>query len=111
MSHELRTPLTGMLGFIELINRETHGPIGNKQYGEYISLMWKSGCHMLTLINDILDFSKIEAGKLELDEAAFHLSEVTDSTTDILAHRAHERGIELACFVAPEVPSPSLQHH
>ena len=104
MSHELRTPLTGMLGFIELINRETHGSIGNKQYSEYISLMWKSR-HMLTLINDILDFSKIEAGKLELDEAAFHLSEVTDSTTDILAHRAHERGIELACFVAPEVPT------
>lgn len=104
MSHELHTPLTGMLGFVELMDRETHGPIGNLQYREYVGLIWKSGRHILRLINDILDFSKIEAGHLEFDIAPFDLAEVTDDAIEILSNRAHEQGIALACFVAPEVP-------
>jgi signal transduction histidine kinase len=104
MSHELHTPLTGMLGFVELMDRETHEPMGNLQYREYVGLIWKSGRHILRLINDILDFSKIEAGGLELHLAPFDLAEVTDDAIEIFAGRAHEQGIALACFVAPDVP-------
>ena len=56
-------------------------------------------------INDILDFSKIEAGKLELERDPTSAC-ATRSTTPCgsLAPRAHEKGLELACRIRPDVP-------
>ena len=57
-----------------------------------------SGDALLGVINDILDFSKIEAGKLELDIDDFDLREVVEDTAEVLAHQAHQKGIELTAW-------------
>ena len=62
VSHELRTPLNAVIGFSEMIQNETFGPVGDSHYREYAKDIHDSGCHLLSLINDILDVSKIEAG-------------------------------------------------
>ncbi len=59
---------------------------------------------LLTVINDVLDFSKIEAGRLDLDETDFDLRETVGDAAKLLALRAAEKGLELACDVAPDVP-------
>ena len=59
---------------------------------------------LLTVINDILDFSKIEAGKIDLEAVDFNLRDCLESTLKTLALRADEKGLELLCEVAPEVP-------
>jgi len=64
-----------------------------------------SGDTLLTVINDILDFSKIEAGKIDLEAIDFDLRESLESTLKTLALRADEKGLELLCEVAPEVPA------
>ena len=63
---------------------------------------------LLTVINDILDFSKIEAGKLDLDEIEFPLRDSLEETVKLLALRAHEKGLELICDFAPDVPESVL---
>jgi len=63
-----------------------------------------SAASLLTLINDILDFSKIEAGKLDLDVADFSLRQSIGETLKALGFRAHQKGLELAWRVAPDVP-------
>ena len=63
-----------------------------------------SGEALLSVINDILDFSKIEAGKLALDCSTFDLRESLGDTMKSFAIRAHQQGLELACFIHPEVP-------
>ena len=63
-----------------------------------------SGEALLSVINDILDFSKIEAGKLALDCSTFDLRESLGDTMKSFALRAHQQGLELACFIHPEVP-------
>nr|MBA2917393.1 sensor histidine kinase [Candidatus Liberibacter asiaticus] len=70
MSHELRTPLNAILGFSEVIELETMGPLNNETYKEYIGDIHRSGQHLLNLINEILDLSRIEAGRYELSESA-----------------------------------------
>ena len=60
---------------------------------------------LLGLINDILDFSKIEAGKLDLERVDFDLRDALDETMRPLALRAHQKGLELAYHVGPEVPA------
>ena len=67
--------------------------------------MASSAESLLDLLNDILDFSKIEAGRLTLDEMPFNLREVLDDTVKMLGHRAHAKGLELACHIRSDVPA------
>ena len=59
---------------------------------------------LLTVINDILDFSKIEAGKIDVEAIDFDLRECLETTLKTLALRADEKGLELLCEIAPDVP-------
>ena len=103
MSHEVRTPMNGVLGMAELLLQTDMSPDQREQ----LEIIKISADSLMGVINDVLDFSKIEAGKLDLDAIAFDLRSTLDDTMLALAPRAHQKGLELACEVSPEVP-PAL---
>ncbi|MEG3931327.1 AAA family ATPase [Microcoleus sp. T3_B1] len=92
MSHELRTPLNGILGYTQILKRDT-GLTSQQNSG--INIIHQCGEHLLTLINDVLDLSKIEAGKMELYLTEFHLSDFLQGITEICQIRAQQKGISL----------------
>src|SRR5437762_4786793 len=95
MSHEIRTPMNGVLGMAELL-LEAGLTSTQRKYAETVQ---RSGKNLLGLINDLLDFSKIEAGKLELENVDMDLRRTLEDVVDLLAERAHVKGLELACSI------------
>ena len=94
MSHELRTPLNAIIGFSEILKDEVLGEL-SKQQLDYVSEIFKSGHHLLSLINDILDLSKVEAGKMELFLERVELKGFIASTLSVVKESAMKKDIEL----------------
>ena len=90
MSHELRTPLTGILGFSEALQLKAYGELSDKQT-KTIKSIEDSGRHLLELINDILDLSKIEAGKLELQFTTCSITDICQSSLQLIKGMANQK--------------------
>jgi signal transduction histidine kinase/DNA-binding response OmpR family regulator/HPt (histidine-containing phosphotransfer) domain-containing protein len=105
MSHEIRTPMNGVLGMAELLSQSTSLDVRQRRYAATIR---QSGSALLDIINDILDFSKIEAGKLELHMAPFCVRDIVEDAVDILAERAHSKGLELICDIPADLDTQVL---
>ena len=98
MSHEIRTPMNAILGLTYLARRADPNP---QQLG-YLTKIGNAADSLLGIINDILDFSKIEAGKLELEIISFSLNDVLTHLLDVVAQKAHDKGIALVSVIAKE---------
>jgi PAS domain S-box-containing protein len=101
MSHELRTPLNAILGFSRILSDDSHLGSGQR---ETLSIINRSGEHLLQLINDVLEMAKIEAGHLQLSHLPFDLGNLVRDVVELMQIRCREKGLELKLDQSSEFP-------
>lgn len=99
--HELRTPLNGILGMSQLLQQTAL----TLEQRNYIGGIRQAGSALAQLVDDLLDYSTIEAGRFRLNSRAENLRQLLESVVEMLAPRAHEKGIEIGATVSFDVPS------
>ena len=99
MSHEIRTPMNAILGFAQVLKRDTG--LTDKQM-EYLETITRSGGHLLQMISDILDMSRIEAGRLKIEPSDFNLRSMIAYMKELFAQRMKGKGL---CFTVEQDPS------
>jgi CheY-like chemotaxis protein/HPt (histidine-containing phosphotransfer) domain-containing protein/anti-sigma regulatory factor (Ser/Thr protein kinase) len=101
VSHEIRTPLNGILGLTQVLLDKK----GATEERELLEMIKTSGDTVLRIINDLLDYSSIQAGKIRIESEEFRLHRLVRQSVRTLAPPAHLKGLELAFWIAPEVPA------
>ena len=106
MSHELRTPLNSIIGYSDMIRRETFGSIQEPKYVEYLENIYNSGALLLGLINDILDTSRVEIGEIEASPVTLDPSEIISSCVGIMSQKASSKKLKL--WIEPSSPKAQI---
>ncbi len=94
MRHELRTPLNAIIGFSDMMQAETFGPVGHRKYREYVGAISDSGNHLMDIINDVLDISRIDAGSEDIRESDVRLGALLARCRLLFTERAARSGVD-----------------
>jgi len=105
MSHELRTPLSAVIGFSEMIVKETFGPVGQPQYREFADDILHAGRHLMEVITDILDIAKAHSGTIELQTRTVRPEAIMRAAVRIVHEKARDADITLETHIGELLPT------
>lgn len=101
ISHELRTPLNSILGYAQILDSDETIPPNRRQA---ISVIRKSGDHLLTVIEGTLDIARIESGKLTLNAKPFDFAEFLQQIVGMFELQARNKGLDFSYHAPKEFP-------
>jgi len=99
-SHEMRTPLNGILGMAKLMDNTRLNP----EQANYSNAIKSSGEALFSFVEDMLDITRVETGYFSLNPGSLNVRQELEEVCELLAPRAHDKMLEIACICEPQVP-------
>lgn len=100
VSHEIRTPVSGIIGLADLLALSRL----DQEQRAYAQAIRGAGAALISLLGEILDLSRIESGRVDLSDAPLDVAALIEGAAELLAPRAQGKGLEIATYIAPQVP-------
>lgn len=100
MSHEIRTPINAVLGYNELILKETK----ESHTTEYALNVQAAGRTLLSLVNDILDFTNIDCGNLKIEKDAYPVVSLLQDVVTYAEFNAEKKNLKLNVNIDENLP-------
>ena len=101
ISHELRTPLNSILGYAQILDADKSIPAHRRQA---VSIIRRSGDHLLSLIESTLDIARIEGGRVKLEAKPLHLTDFLKQIVRMFELQALNKGIDFHYEPADKLP-------
>lgn len=92
MSHDIRTPLNGILGMLDIAQKNETNP---KTLLECHEKMRTAAFHLKALVNDVLDMQRMETDRFFLEQIPFDIREILDNCWSMLEAQASRLDITL----------------
>jgi len=103
LGHDLRSPLGAIIGYAEMLEDGSFGPMSNEQVKATAEIL-DGANQLLSFINNLVGQAQIETGKVILREYPFNVEEVIGPLLSTLNFHAHKKGLILIQFVDPDLP-------
>ncbi|MEO0986970.1 MAG: ATP-binding protein [Cyanobacteria bacterium J06639_14] len=100
MSHELRTPLNSILGFSQILSRDS---TLQPEHQDRLRIINRSGEHLLSLINNVLEMSKVEAGCITLEPTYFDFHRLLQDVQQLFCLKVQNKGLKFFLETSPDL--------
>lgn len=100
ISHEIRTPINAILGYNEMVLRDTH----KQEIEQYCVNIQSAGKALLSMISDMMDYSEIENGKINIEEKDYFTASMVSDIIICGKYFAEKKDVELRVNIDPDVP-------
>lgn len=100
MGHELRTPINGIVGLVELLQRE----VETDRQREMLTVVQDSARDLLATVDDLVDASQVGKGGMSIRTQPMDLHETLKVCRHSLSAQAEKIGVTLRATVAEDVP-------
>jgi len=107
MSHELRTPLNAVLGHLQLLEMELHGPVTDAQR-EAMGRIGAASRHLRGLIEEVLSFARLEAGRTEVRIAEVDVCALAEEVAAVIEPLAGDKALAFCidrCHAEATIPT------
>ncbi|OQA82690.1 MAG: Aerobic respiration control sensor protein ArcB [Lentisphaerae bacterium ADurb.Bin242] len=101
ISHELRTPLNAVIGFSELLQKDS---LSSEEQKDALESIHYAGNALLNLINNVLDLSKIESEQMNIVPQPTHLQKLIEEVASIFRYKAEEKKLSFILQYPPDLP-------
>ncbi len=100
IGHEFRTPMNGILGFIELMEKNN----ADHEQSEYLQMINISARNLMANIESLLDLAQMQGGRLKLEESEFNPIAEMEELARLHAVEGRNKGISTHFYVDPKLP-------
>lgn len=110
VAHELKAPVAAVQGFINLLLNDQVA-LTDEQKNNYLARSEVRLKSLLDLVNDLLDISRMEMKSKQREIEKIDLSEIVESTIQILEIPINKRRLVVSTVIEPDLPQLSADNN